>query len=67
MAGMGLLNVLNTKQNVTKRVHVGFLFSLLHVLKMQFKGSGRFQNVMLLGKRSRLKHVLHGNGIVTFR
>ena len=44
----GYKNVLNTKQNVTKRVHVGFLFSLLHVLKMKFKGSGRFQNVTLL-------------------
>ena len=32
----GYKNVLNTKQNVTvqKRVHVGFLFSLLHVLIM---------------------------------
>ena len=45
----GYKNVLNTKQNVTKRVHVGFLFSHLHVLKMKFKGSGRFQNVTLLG------------------
>ena len=34
----GYKNVLNTKQKVTKRVHVG-LFSLLHVLKMRFKGS----------------------------
>ena len=50
-----------------KRVHVGFLFSLLHVLKMKFKGSGRFQNVTLLGWRSRLKHVLPKNVIVTFR
>ena len=45
----GYKNVLNTKQNVTKRVHVGFLFSLLLVLKMKFKGSGRFQNVTLFG------------------
>ena len=42
------LNVLNTKKTLQKRVHVGFLFSLLHVLKMKFKGSGRFQNVTLL-------------------
>ena len=27
----------------------GFLFSLLHVLKMKFKGSGRYQNVTLVG------------------
>ena len=46
---LGYNNVLNTKQNVTKRVHVGFLFSFLHVLKMKFKGSGRFKNVTLLG------------------
>ena len=45
----GYKNVLNTKQNVTKRVNVGFLFGLLHVLKVKFKGSGRFQNVALLG------------------
>ena len=36
-------------KTLQKRVHVGFLFSLLHVLKMKFKGSGRFQNVTLLG------------------
>ena len=41
----GNKNVLYTKQNVT--IDVGFLFSLLHVLKMKFKGSGRFQNVTL--------------------
>ena len=45
----GYKNVLNTKQTLQKRVHVGFLFSLLHVLKMELKGSGRFQNVKLLG------------------
>ena len=45
----GYKNVLNTKQNIKKRVHVGFLFNLLHVFKMKFKGSGRFQNVTLLG------------------
>ena len=45
----GYKNVLNTKQTLQKRVHVGFLFSLLHVLKMKLKGSGRFQNVTLLG------------------
>ena len=59
----GYKNVLNTKQNVTKTC----LFSLLHVSKMKFKGSGRFQNVTLLGLRTRLKHVLPGNVIVTFR
>ena len=53
-------------KTLQKRVHVGFLFSLLHVLKMKFKGPGRFQNVTLLGWRSRLKHVLPGNVIVTF-
>ena len=45
----GYQNVLDTKQNVTKRAHVGSLFSLLHVFKMKFKGSGRFQNITLLG------------------
>ena len=46
----GYKNVLNTKKKtLQKRVHVGILFSLLHVLKMKFKGSGRFQNVTLLG------------------
>ena len=54
-------------KTLQKRVHVGFLFSLMYVLKMKFKGSGRFQNVTLLGWRSRLKHVLPGNVIVTFR
>ena len=42
-----VLNTLN--KTLQKRVHVRFLFSLLHVLKMKFKGSGRFQNVTLLG------------------
>ena len=32
----GYQNVLNTKQNVTKSVHVGFYFSILHVLKTEF-------------------------------
>ena len=36
-------------KTLLERVHVGFLFSLLHVLKMKFKGSERFQNVTLLG------------------
>ena len=36
-------------KTLQKRVHVGVLFSLLHVLKMKVKGSGRFQNVTLLG------------------
>ena len=39
----GYKNSLNTKQNL------GLLFSLLHVLKIKLKGSGRFQNVTLLG------------------
>ena len=30
-------------KTLQKRVHVGFLFSLLHVLKMKFKGSGRLK------------------------
>ena len=46
---MGLQKRLEHLKNVTKRVHVGFLFSLLHVLKKKFIGSGRFQNVPLLG------------------
>ena len=46
---LGYKNVLNTKQNVTKTCSYRFLLSLLHVLKMKFKGSGRFQNVTLLG------------------
>ena len=54
-------------KTLQKSVHVGFLLSLLHVLKMKFKGSGHFQNVMLLRERSRLKHVLPENVIVTFR
>ena len=29
-------------KTLQKRVHVGFLFSLLHVLKIKFKGPGRF-------------------------
>ena len=45
--------VIKTSRTLNKtlqnRVHVGFLFSLLHVLKIKFKGSGRFQNVTLLG------------------
>ena len=46
----GYKNVLNTKQNVTKTCSCSvFFFSLLYVLKMKFKGSGRFQNVTLLG------------------
>ena len=40
---------LTLNKTLQKRVHVGVLFSLLHVLKMKFKGSGRFQNVSLLG------------------
>ena len=32
---------------------------------MKFKGSGRFKNVTLLGWRSRLKHVLPWNVIVS--
>ena len=54
-------------KTLRKRVHWGFLFSLLHVLKMKLKGSGRFQNVTLLGWRSHLKNVLPENVIVTFR
>ena len=47
---MGLQKRLeHLKKTLQKRVHVGFLFSLLHVLKMKFIGSGRFQNVTLLG------------------
>ena len=47
--GWGYQNVLNMKQNVSERVHVEFLFSLLYVLKTKFKGSGCIQNVTLLG------------------
>ena len=32
-----------------KHVYLEFLFSLLHVLKIRFKGPGRFQNVTLWG------------------
>ena len=45
----GYENVLNTKQNVTKTCSCRVLISRLHVLKTKFKGSGRFQNVTLLG------------------
>ena len=36
-------------KTLQKRVHVGFLFSLLHVLKMKFKGSGRFSKCIAFG------------------
>ena len=48
-AGQGLKTFSTLNKTLQKRVHVGFLFSLLHVLKIKFKGSGRFQNVTLLG------------------
>ena len=43
----GVAKTLN--KTLQKRAYERFLSSLLHVLKMNFKGSGRFQNVTLLG------------------
>ena len=45
----GYKTSLTLNKTFQKRVHVVVLFSLLHVLKMKFKGSGRFRNVSLLG------------------
>ena len=47
--GMGLRKRLeHVYKTLQKRVHVGLLLSLLHVLLTKFEGCGRFQNVTLL-------------------
>ena len=58
---------LTRNKTLQKRVLVVFLFSLLHVLKTKFKGSGRFQNVFgeTIKSKTRFTWVRHRHAQVT--